>query len=167
LESFGTPENSKFKLKGQNTLHWGVLGVIGKVLKCRCLNWPLIGHLDICSPSYGRKKGRESVWLATIKSRESTSSQRPMTVCDMVLENSRGELQHWFRPRSNRTWQSGDMSSQSSETPIGTILGLQLGSLGKKSHLDVASAESCKEYYKWEGGGFPRVRAVVCHVSLS
>jgi hypothetical protein len=46
----------------------------------------------------------------------------------MALESSGGELQHWFRPRSNRTWQSRDMSSQSS----GTISGLQLGSPGKK-----------------------------------
>jgi hypothetical protein len=62
LESSGTPENSELELKGQNTSHWGVLGVIGKVLKCRCLNWPRIGHLDICSPSYVQKKGRESNW---------------------------------------------------------------------------------------------------------
>jgi hypothetical protein len=62
LESSGTPKNSELELKGQNTLHWGVLGVIGKVLKCRCLNWPRIGHLDICSPSYGQKKGRKSNW---------------------------------------------------------------------------------------------------------
>ncbi len=60
LESSGTPENSELELKGQNTLHWGVLGVIGKFLKCKCLNWPQIGHLDINSPSYGQKKGRES-----------------------------------------------------------------------------------------------------------
>jgi hypothetical protein len=56
LESSETPENSELELKGQNTSHWSVLGVIGKVLKCRCLNWPRIGHLDICSPSYGQKK---------------------------------------------------------------------------------------------------------------
>ncbi len=62
LESFGTPENSELELKGQNTLHWGVLSVIRKVFKCRCLNWPRIGHLDICSPSYGQKKGRKSNW---------------------------------------------------------------------------------------------------------
>jgi hypothetical protein len=37
----------------------------------------------------------------------------------------------------------------------------------EKNHLDVPSAWSCREYYKGEGGGFPRVRAVVCHVSLS
>jgi len=47
------------------------------------------------------------------------------------------------------------------EVPVGGISGLPLGSLGKKSHLDVASMESCRVYYKGEGGGFPQVRAVV------
>jgi hypothetical protein len=62
LESSGTPECSELNSKAQNTSHWGVLGVIGKVLKRRCRKWPRIGHLDICSPSYGQKKGRESNW---------------------------------------------------------------------------------------------------------
>jgi len=62
LESSGTPECLEFNRKAQNTLHWGVLGVIGKVLKRRYRKWPRIGHLDICSPSYGQKKGRESNW---------------------------------------------------------------------------------------------------------
>ncbi len=48
-----------------------------------------------------------------------------------------------------------------------TVSGLHFGSPGKKSHLDVASVWSYKEYYKGEGGGFPRVRAVVNQVSLS
>jgi hypothetical protein len=60
LESSGTPECFLFDSKAQNTSHWGVLDVIGKVLKCR--KWPRIGHLDICSPSYGQKKGQESNW---------------------------------------------------------------------------------------------------------
>ncbi len=34
-----------------------------------------------------------------------------------------------------------------------------------KSHLDVASVERCRIYYMGEGGGFPRVRAVVSLVS--
>jgi len=62
LESSETPECLDFDSKAQNTSHWGVLGVIGKVLKCRCLKCPRIGHLDIYSPSYGQKKGRESNW---------------------------------------------------------------------------------------------------------
>jgi hypothetical protein len=62
LESSGTPECLELDNKAQNTSHWGVLGVIGKVLKLKCRKWPRIGHLDICSPSYGQKKGRESNW---------------------------------------------------------------------------------------------------------
>jgi len=62
LESSGTPECLELDNKAQNTSNWGVLSVIGKVLKRRYLKWPRIGHLDICSPSYGQKKGRESNW---------------------------------------------------------------------------------------------------------
>jgi hypothetical protein len=39
-----------------------VLSIIGKVLKCKCPKWPRMSHLDICSISYGQKKGRESNW---------------------------------------------------------------------------------------------------------
>jgi hypothetical protein len=85
----------------------------------------------------------------------------------MALERSRRGLQLWFRPRCNQTLQSGVTSVQSPETPTGTISGLQLGSPGKKSHLDVAPVERCKEYYMGEGGGFPRVRAVVSQVCQS
>ncbi len=60
LESSGTPECLEFDSRGQNTSHWGVLDVIGKVLKYRCPKWPRIGHLDIYSPSYGQTKGQES-----------------------------------------------------------------------------------------------------------
>jgi hypothetical protein len=60
MESSGTPKNSKDDLRGQISLPWWVLCINGKILKRRCLNWPRITHLDICSPSYGQKKGRES-----------------------------------------------------------------------------------------------------------
>jgi hypothetical protein len=62
LESSGTPECLELDSKGQNTSHWGVLGVIGKVLKRRYRKCPRIDNSDICSPSYGRNKGRESNW---------------------------------------------------------------------------------------------------------
>jgi hypothetical protein len=45
-----------------NTLHWDVLHIIAKVLKCRCSKWPRMSHLDACCPSYGQKKSRESNW---------------------------------------------------------------------------------------------------------
>jgi len=40
----------------------GVLYIIGKLLKFRCLKWVRIVHLDIWNTSYGQKKGRESNW---------------------------------------------------------------------------------------------------------
>jgi hypothetical protein len=51
LESPGTPENSELNFRGQISSHSSVLYVIEKVLKCRCLKWPRMSHLDICSPS--------------------------------------------------------------------------------------------------------------------
>jgi hypothetical protein len=62
LESSRTPECSELDSKGQNTSHWGVLGVVGKVLKRRYRKCPRIGHSDINSSSYGQKNGRESNW---------------------------------------------------------------------------------------------------------
>jgi hypothetical protein len=79
----------------------------------------------------------------------------------MALERSRRGLQLCFRPRCDRNLQSGVMSSQSLRTTTGTTSGLQFGSPKKKSHLDAASATSCRVYYKGEGGGFPQVRAVM------
>jgi hypothetical protein len=61
-ESSGTPEGLELDSKGKNTSHWGVLDVIGKILKRRYRKCPRIGNSNICSPSYGQKKGRESNW---------------------------------------------------------------------------------------------------------
>jgi hypothetical protein len=35
-ESSETPETSEFNCRDQNTLHWGVLYIIEKLLKCKC-----------------------------------------------------------------------------------------------------------------------------------
>jgi hypothetical protein len=75
------------------------------------------GHLQ---PKLWAKEGpgvKLAVWLPTTKSREYTSSQHPIIECDMALESSWRELQLWFRPRFDKTLQSGDMSSQSPGTP--------------------------------------------------
>jgi hypothetical protein len=39
-----------------------VFYIISKLLKCRCLKWARMTHLDICNTSYGKKKGWESNW---------------------------------------------------------------------------------------------------------
>jgi hypothetical protein len=84
---------------------------------CRCLKWLRIGHLDICSPSYGQKKGWESNWLSTTKSWESTRSRRALGECDTALESSRRGLQVWFRPRPDRRLGREAMMSQSFGNP--------------------------------------------------
>jgi len=85
----------------------------------------------------------------------------------MALERSRRGLQLWFRPRRDPTLQLGVMAVQSSGSLAGTISGLHFGSPVNLCHSDVASATSRREYYMGEGGGFPRVRAVVSLVCPS
>jgi len=164
MESSGTLENLEDDLRSQISLPWCVLYINGKVLKRRCPKWPRIGHLDICSPSYGQKKGRES---------NCQFASRPLKVGNRPLPDisSRSATRRWkaldegynfglnlvpIRVRDEELW-----ASKVPRLQPRTVSGLQLGSPGKKSHLDVASAESCRVYYMGEGGGFPRVRAVV------
>jgi hypothetical protein len=130
-------------------------------------HWPF-GHLQT---KLWAKEGpgvKLAVWLSTTKSRESTSSRHSIREYNTALERSWRGLQLWFRPRCDRTLQSEVMSSQSPRILTGTVSGLQLGSPGKKSHLDVASVRSCREYYKGEGGGFPPspARGVSCESEL-
>jgi hypothetical protein len=170
LESSGTLKNSELELKGQNTSHRGVLSVIGKVLKFKCLNWPRIAHLDICSPSYGQKKGRESNWQ--FDSRPQKVGNRPLAnVCSGSATRRWKALDENYNFGSNlvpiRAWGEKLWFPKVPRVQTGTVSGLHLGSLGKKSHLDVASVRSCREYYKGEGGGFPQVWAVVSQVSPS
>ncbi len=86
LESSRTPECSELNSKGQNTLHWGVLGVVGKLLKRRYRKCPRIGNSDICSPSYGQKKGRESNWQF---------DSRPLKVGNRCRPDIRSERATW------------------------------------------------------------------------
>jgi len=57
------------------------------------------------------------------------------------------------------------MNAQNLGSQTGTVSGLHFGSLGKKCHLDASVAVRRREYYMGEGGGFPRVRAMVSQVS--
>jgi hypothetical protein len=119
------------------------------------------GHLQ---PKLWAKEGpgvKLPIWLPTTKSRESISSRRRLKECDTVLESSRRQLQLWFRPLPTRVQGKELWASKVPGLQPGTVSGLLLGSPGKKCHSDVASAESYREYYMGEGGGFPWVPAVV------
>jgi hypothetical protein len=119
------------------------------------------GHLQPKLWVKERPRVKLAIWLLITKSRESTCSRRPIWACDMELERSRRGLQLWFRPHCDPTLQSRVMAVQSSKSPAGTISGFHFGSPGNLCHSDVASPTSRREYYMGEGGGFPRVQAVV------
>jgi hypothetical protein len=154
LKSSGTPECLEFDSKAQNTSHWGVLGVIGKVLKRRYRKWPRIGHLNICSPSYGQKKGRESNWQ--FDSRPLKVGNRPLS--DLRIESAirLGKILTRATSLVETSLRSGfavgsyelPKSWDSTRDNLGTISGLQLGSPGKKWHSGVGAAKSHRVYYK-------------------
>jgi hypothetical protein len=170
LESSGTPENSELEFRGQISLHSSSCHVIGKVLKCRCPKWPRMSHLDIYCLSYGQKKGRESNWQ--FDSRPLKVGNRPLSdVCRKSAAWHWKALEKSYNFGLNlvpiQAWGEKLWMPKISIVQTGTVSRLHLGSPGKKSHLNVAPARSCREYYKGEGGGFPRVRAVVSQVSPS
>ncbi len=88
MESSGTPKNSKDDLRGQISLPWCVFYINEKVLKRKCPKWHRMGHLDICSPSYGKKKGRESNYQF---------DSRPLKVGNRPLPNvaSKSATRRW------------------------------------------------------------------------
>jgi hypothetical protein len=168
LESSGTPENSQLDCRGQNNSHWGVLDIIRKVSKCRCPKWPRMSHLDICSPSYGQKKGRESNWQF---------DSRPLKVKNRPDPNMRWESATWRWKALEKSYKIGlelvPIGGWGEKlwwpkvpgVQTGTVSGLHFGSPGTKNHLGVGAVAQRKEYYMGEGGGFPRVRAMVNQLS--
>jgi hypothetical protein len=163
------PECSQRDYKSQNAMDRKVLHTIGKLLKCRCLKWARMTHLDIWNTSYGQKKGQESNWQFDSQTLK-------------VRNHSNFLAYKW---RATYHWKALDKGSNfvSDLIPIGglhtklwgpkvvgvptlIISGFSLRSPETKNHLDVGLVERHIVYYKGEGGGFPQVQAVVSLVSL-
>jgi len=147
MKSFETLENLELDLKGQISLHWSVLYINGKVLKCRCPKWPRMCHLDIYSPSYGQKKGRES--NCQFDSRPQKVENRPFP--DVAWRSATWRwkaLKESYNFGSDlipiRVWGEELWASKVPGLQPGTVSGLLLGSPGKKRHSNVASAVRCR-----------------------
>ncbi len=64
------PESWEHDCMGQNPLIWKVIYIIEKLLKCRCLKWAHITHLDIWNTSYDQMKGWQfDFWPLKVKNR--------------------------------------------------------------------------------------------------
>jgi hypothetical protein len=111
-----TPEISESVLRGQNTMACYDLYINGKLLKCKCLKWARIVHLDIWNTSYGQKKVRQ-FWLPTTKSRESTRNTWLQRTCDIPLERSRRDLQLCFKRQLDWRFSPKVMRLQSRGSP--------------------------------------------------
>jgi hypothetical protein len=125
-ESTRTPETSKLNGRYQNTSHWGVFYIIGKLSKCRCQKWVCMSHLDIYSTSYDKKKGRESNWQfdsQPLKARNRSQPQCVQVECNTSLESSWQELQVCFRPCPNRRSEQKVIVSQNCGSPNQDSLG--------------------------------------------
>jgi hypothetical protein len=168
LRSSGIPKNSELDCRGWNTSHWGVLNINEKFLKHRCPKWPRVSHLNICSPSYGQKKGRESNWQFDSQPQkvgnqpDSNVQWGSATRCWKVLEESYkiGSDLVPIGGRGEKLWWPKVLGVQT-----GTVLGLHLGSPGTKRPLGRGRGEAMQWILYGEGGGFPWVRAVVSQVS--
>jgi hypothetical protein len=128
-----------------------------------------MGHLNICSTSYGKKKGRESNWQFDFQPLK-VENWPYLGVCRWSATHSWKALKESYkfsldfisiRGLRKELWCRKVLGVQ-----IGTVLGLFLGSPGTKNHSDVGAAERHKVYYMGEGGGFFWVRAVMSLVSL-
>jgi hypothetical protein len=127
-----------------------------------------MGHLDIVSTSYGKKKGRESNWQF---------ESRPLKVGNWPAPSACkwNATYHWKALKEIYKFASdlipiGGLSKElwSCKVPgaqTGTVLGLLLGSPGTECHSYVGATERHKGYYMGEGGGFPWVRAVVSQMN--
>jgi len=103
-----------------------------------------MSHLDICSPSYGQKKGWESNWQ--FDSRPLKVGNRPDSDVSKKSATWRWKaLRESYKIAldlipigglSKKLWRPKAPGVQ-----LGTVLGLLLGSPGKKCHSNVASAE--------------------------
>jgi hypothetical protein len=129
-----------------------------------------MSHLDICNPSYGQKKGRESNWQF---------DSRPLKVGNRPVPDVRSESATWCWKALFEGYKFGSdlvpiggrgeelRSLKVPKVQTGTVSGLHFGSPGKKSHSDATPVGERRVYYREYGGGISRVRAVVCHVSRS
>jgi hypothetical protein len=151
-------------------MDWKVLYIIENILKRRCLKWDCMAHLDISNTSYGQKKSQESNWQF---------DSRPLKVGNRLDFLARKWLATYYWKALNKGYNFaldlipiGGLHTKLwgpkvARVPILGILGLPLGNLGTKCHLDVGLVERHIVYYKGESIDFPQVWAMVNLVNPS
>ncbi len=95
-------------------------------MKCRCPKWPRMSHLDIWSPSYGQKKGRESNWQF---------DSRPLKVRNRPLPDvyRRSAMAHWKALEESYNFGSNltPIGGWIQEIWVSKVSGIQLGTVSR------------------------------------
>jgi hypothetical protein len=151
-------QSSKSNCRGQNPLDWGVIYIVEKLLKLRCLKWACMTPLDIENISYGQKKGRKS--NCQFDSQPLKVKNCPdFLVCKWCVIYCWQAFDEGYNFALNlisiRGLHTKLLAPKVARVPTLGILGLPLGSLGTKWHLGVGPMARHIVYYKGEGGGFP------------
>jgi hypothetical protein len=124
------------------------------------------GHLKYKLWPKERSRVKLEVWFPTTKSQESTRYPCVQVACNRPLKSSWWRLQLCFKPHSDRKSAHEVIASQSRRNSnLGNFRTPIWESQDKKRHLNEGLAKRCRVYYMGEGGGFPRVQAVVSLVS--
>jgi hypothetical protein len=138
-------------------MDWGVICIIEKILKPKCLKWVRMTHSDIWNTSYGQKKSQESNWQ--FDSWPLKVGNRPnFLVCRWFATYHWKVLDEGYKFVFNLISIEGLNTKLWGPKVVGvltlSISGLPFGSPGTKCHLDVGLVETHKIYYKGEGDGF-------------
>jgi hypothetical protein len=125
-------------------------------------------HLDICNTSYDKKKGRESNWQ--FDSRPLKVGNRPDFVAFRRLATYRWKVLDKGYNFASDLIAIGVVHKKLcalkvARVPVVGILGLSLGSPGTKSPFGCGPCGELQSILYGEGGGFPRVWAVMSLVS--
>jgi len=116
LESWWVSKFSESDCRVQNSMDWKIPYIIKNILKCRCLKWAHMTHLDIWNTSLGSGV-KLAIWFPTIKSQESPQFSRVQVACDIPLKSSRWGLQLCFRSHFNQRFTCKVMGLQSRMSP--------------------------------------------------
>jgi hypothetical protein len=127
-----------------------------------------MSHLDICSTSCGRKKGRESNWQFDSRPQKVGNQPNPSVCRGSATHHWKALKESYEFPLDLVPIGGRNETLLTPKVPVvqtETVSRLHFGSPRTKSHSGVGALEQCREYYVGEGGGFPRIWAVVSQVS--
>jgi hypothetical protein len=122
------------------------------------------GHLQHKLWPKERSGIKLAIWLPTTESLESTRFPCVQVACNTPLESFQWGLQLRFRPNPNQRFAQEVMVPQSCRSS--NLPTFPFGSPETKNHSDVIPTWRCRVYYMGEGGGFPRIQAMVSLVNL-